>query len=166
MARTIDPFLGRRGERTGCGQRVGARQVVRTAVCGDSAALHQRAACGTDWLAGGCARPCGRPGACCSAQGVRAPMDDFKSGEARWSFANAACGTVPTFPWRVPDGVPGTMAAEAGGPDSSVALVPGTPSGTDRKSTRLNSSHANISHSDFCFIRASSLMKPLPLVSP
>lgn len=36
----------------------------------------QRTAGGTDGLAGGCARPCGWAGAGCSAQGVRASMDD------------------------------------------------------------------------------------------
>src|SRR3712207_8964697 len=34
--------------------------------------------------------------------------------------------------------------------EGKVAVVPGTPFGEDRKSTRLNSSHANISYAVFC----------------
>ena len=42
------------------------------------------------------------------------------SGKARRSITYAACRALPPFPGRVPDSLPGPMAAETGGGDPSV----------------------------------------------
>src|SRR3712207_7240054 len=86
----------------------------------------------------------------------------FRSGR-RGSRPDARCRPAPCRPWPGDGGgaPPGGDDGERGPAPRQVHLDQGDGAGEDRKSTRLNSSHANISYAVFCLKKKNKIIKSL-----
>src|SRR5699024_5121248 len=86
-------------------------------------------------------------------QGTRAGLADFRLWRQQWGFRlDEIC--VPVHLWHGDDdtfiGIDHSQHMAASIPGSSLHIVPDTGHFSDRKSTRLNSSHVSISYAVFC----------------